>query len=175
MSQLNVVNKIALFLTRSKQIIHGSSFYVQSSDDNFAATARFFFSVQGPTVRVARRWRSDGQVAPGHVVHARHCRSGLRNRGVGQTMGGTTQPGGVRAGPRRRPRCRSARSSLSVRACHVQGLLNFLVTIANLMCQTRATLIDLRSSTVSLICAKSGITARYAFLQGIQKQCKYLT
>lgn len=86
--------------------------------------------LQGPAVRVARR-RDDGQVAPGHAVHARHRRSGLRDRRVGQTVGGTAQPGGVRAGPRRRPRCRSARSGLSVRACHVQGLFNFVVMIAS--------------------------------------------
>lgn len=87
------------------------------------ATTRIFFSVQDPTVCVAQRHRSDRRIAPSHAVHTRHRRSGLRDRGAGQTMGGTAQPSSVRAGPRRRPRCRSAWSSLSVRACHVQGLL----------------------------------------------------
>lgn len=77
-------------------------------DDDFAVMARFFFSVQGPTIRIARRHRSDRRVAPGHAVYTCHCRSGLRDRGAGQTMGGTAQPGSVRARPRRRPRCRSA-------------------------------------------------------------------
>lgn len=93
--------------------------------------------LQDSAIRVARR-RDDGQVAPSHAVDPRHRRSGLRNRGVGQTVGGTAQPGGVRAGPRRRPRCRSARSGLSVRACHVQGLFNFLVMIASFATHGRA-------------------------------------
>lgn len=86
---------------------------------------------QDPAVRVAR-CQDNGQIAPDHAVHARHRRSGLRDRGAGQTLGGTAQFGGVRARPRRRPRCRSTRSGLSMRACHVQGLLNIHVVIASL-------------------------------------------